>query len=765
MEPKTREPLPTAAETARLPPDGGPEFNRLVHERSPYLRQHARNPVDWYPWGEEAFARARRENKPVFLSVGYSSCHWCHVMEHESFERDDVAAILNRHFIAIKVDREERPDIDDIYMTATQLMTGRGGWPNSVWLMPDGRPWYAGTYFPREDRHGQPGFKTMLLRLADIWADQHGAVEEQAVRLADAVRQHALPVQRPDAGPLEGIVSNAIAALAANYDVRHGGFGGAPKFPPHASLELLLFASGRPPAPDVRSMITGTLDAMMLGGIHDHIGGGFHRYATDDRWFLPHFEKMLYDNAQLAAIYAKAFALTSNEQYRATAAGICDWVLREMTGPEGGFYSALDADSEGVEGRYYVWTRDEILQVLGDADGGLFCHAYHVEAGGNYHEEATGEATGRNIPFLQKAVGKEAERLAACRAKLRGVRDHRVRPGLDDKILTAWNGLMISGLAAAGTALGEPRYVEAAKRCARFLLETMYKDGRLLRSYRAGRAAVDGYLDDHAFLADGLLDLAAATGDPAWEKAARRLADDLVTQFHDGENGGFFTTSSRHEKLLARIKDAFDQAAPSGNAVAARVLLRLAGDGNEFRALAEKTLRCNADMMRRAPAGTSALVTSLAMLLATRPAATATRADATADADHIRAELFLESTNAMPDSIVTGRIALVVAETFHINASPAADDKLLPTEVTLEDEGAFDLLPVSYPEGGAGRVYRGRVEIPVALRVRSEARTGPAAATIVVRAQPCDDRACLRLATLRLRTTLAIAAGDRVPPP
>ncbi len=749
----TRAPLPSPEQIEKLPPDGGPGFNRLIHERSPYLLQHARNPVNWFPWGDDAFAKAKKENKPVFLSVGYSSCHWCHVMEHESFERDDVAEILNKYFVAIKVDREERPDIDDIYMTATQLMTGRGGWPNSVWLLPDGRPWYAGTYFPREDRSGQPGFKTILLRLADVWTNQHAVAEEQAAQLSEAIRQNSSLTNKPFAGPLEGIVSNCVSSLAETFDKRYGGFGGAPKFPPHSALELLIVADTRNPTSEPRAMLAGTLDAMMLGGIHDHIGGGFHRYSTDDHWFVPHFEKMLYDNAQLAKTYAEAFAITSNENYRATACDICDWVLRDMTGPEGGFYSALDADSVGVEGKFYVWSRDEIMKILGEADGDFFCRTYDIAAAGNYHEEATGESTGSNIPFLNSPITTNTEKLAACRAKLQDARTKRAWPALDDKRLTAWNGLMISGLAVAGRNINEPRYTKAAERCAKFLLATMWKNGRLLRSYRAGSAAIDGYLDDYACLANGLLDLADATGNSAWRTNAQKICDAMIEQFYDPENGGFFTTSAIHEKLITRQKDAFDQAAPSGNGIAAIVLLRLADGKNSFRELAAKTIRSNGDLLRRAPTGCATLVRALAMLQATEPKSAAV---ASAEIEPVRAELFLDGTKAAPGTVVAGHLALTIAEKFHINANPAADTNLIPTALSLAENWSAKLLPDSFPDGGAERIYKGRIEIPLRLKIEHAAKEEPAELTFTVKFQACDEGACYPPKSLQLRATIIV---------
>jgi len=489
---------PPQEEISRLPADGGEGFNRLIHEKSPYLLQHARNPVDWYPWGDEALARAKREDKPVFLSIGYSTCHWCHVMERASFEDRGVAKIMNRHYIAIKVDREERPDLDEVYMTATQLLTGRGGWPNSVWLTPDGRPWHAGTYFPKDDYFGRPGFTTMLSQLADVWETRRREVEAQAHRLAAALRQ---ALAKEDIGTEDkldrSVVDSAVEALIELFDEQNGGLVGAPKFPPHTSLSLLIYDYRKRGDPSVLRIIAATLDAMARGGIHDHIGGGFHRYSTDARWFLPHFEKMLYDNAQLARTYVDGYLITGNEEYLRAARGTYDWVLRVMTDEKGGFYSAVDADSEGTEGKFYVWSRDEIIEALGEEEGGIFCRAYGVEEGGNFRDETTGETAGTNVLYLKVPVGELAgsegmplsnleARLARGRETLLGLRNNRVRPHLDDKVITAWTGLMIGSLAYGGRLLNEPRYVSAAEKAAEFVLANLYEDGKLLRTYRGG---------------------------------------------------------------------------------------------------------------------------------------------------------------------------------------------------------------------------------------------------------------------------------------
>ncbi len=593
-----RAPLPAPDEIRRLPPDGGPGFNRLIHETSPYLLQHARNPVDWFPWGDEAKARARAEDKPIFLSVGYSACHWCHVMEHESFENREIAAILNGHFIPVKVDREERPDLDDLYMIVTQIMTGRGGWPNSVWLLPDGTPWYAGTYFPPDDRGGRIGFKSLLLRLADIWQHRRADVEEQARRIAEAIRAHAsggTDAAQPVA--LHRLLDTAYADWRESYDLRHGGFGGAPKFPPHSALALILAHHQLEPDPARLALATGTLDAMLLGGIRDHIGGGFHRYSTDERWLLPHFEKMLYDNAQLALAYIAATGLQTENgkrktEYEEVAREILEWVLREMTAPNGAFYSALDADSEGEEGRFYVWSHEEIIETLGP-DALDFCRFYGIDPNGNFHDEATGRPTRLNIPHLSSPLpDAEQDHMTGCRARLLERRSKRVRPALDDKCLTGWNGLMIAAFARAGIDFAEPRYLEAARRAARALLTESISDGELKRVQRAGRAHVPAFLEDVAGLAVGLIALFYADADAAWLAHAETLGRLILERFIDPLTGLPMPTGAQHEPLLARLPDLFDQAMPSSTALAIRVLTELSNRGCDetFRSAAERAL-------------------------------------------------------------------------------------------------------------------------------------------------------------------------------
>ncbi|MGO8705399.1 MAG: DUF255 domain-containing protein [Candidatus Brocadiia bacterium] len=756
------EPLPSAEEIRKIPPEGGAGFNRLIHETSPYLLQHARNPVDWHAWRPEAFEKARREDKPIFLSVGYSTCHWCHVMERESFEREDVAEILNASFVPIKVDREERPDLDEIYMTATQLFSGRGGWPNSVWLTPDGRPWYAGTYFPPDDRMGIPGFKSLLRQLAELWRTRRADVEKQANEFAEAMRRVSA------AGPARGdvaavdLVKAALDELAGAFDERFGGFGGAPKFPPHTALALIAHECRRSPDARRLRMMTATLDAMARGGIHDHVGGGFHRYSTDERWFLPHFEKMLYDNAQLARAYAEGFALTGNADYRAAAMDTCGWVLREMSDPAGGFFSALDADSEGQEGKFYVWTRAEIIEALGDDEGDVFCRVYGVEKNGNFRDEAGGGATGANILYLRAPSDAALhERLKNSREKLLQRRAARVRPYCDDKALSGWNGLMIGALAYAGKRLDEPRLIAAAERAAAFVLTVMRKDGRLLRSYRQGEAGLNACLDDYAFLADGLLDLREATGDARWLDEAKSLAAVMKEHFWDRAHGGFFLTSDDHEDLLLRLKPAHDQATPSGNGVAARVLIRLAALTGEAEYLetAHETLNAFLGVMQSMPQAASGLILAAAMLLETKPAAVT-------PAQPVSVAVSPSTASAAPGGVVDVTVRIEIAKGYHINSHKPEAADLVPTELTLEKNNVASLGKVAYPAGKKVRlgfsaqplsVYEGAVAIRAQIAVARNAAPGKAEIVLQLRVQPCSGDACLAPRTLSAPLVLHVS--------
>ena len=589
------------AESAPAPSE---HTNRLTHEKSPYLLQHAHNPVDWYPWGEEAFAKARRENKPIFLSIGYSTCHWCHVMAHESFESEGVAAIMNREFVNIKVDREERPDVDRVYMTFVQATTGGGGWPMSVWLTPDLKPFVGGTYFPPKDRYGQPGFETVLERIATAWKENHDKIVEQGGKIVAALRESQ------SAGKAEGKIDAAILDAAyqqidRSYDPKEGGFGTAPKFPRPVTLNFLTRFYARDPKSDsakqALEMTLFTLRKMAAGGMHDHIGGGFHRYSVDRYWHVPHFEKMLYDQAQLAVAYLDAFQITQDRQYEAVARDILDYVARDMTSKEGGFFSAEDADSpvvaaradrghvETKEGAFYVWTKKEIDDALGDA-GEIFDFHYGVQAHGNAPEgsDPQDEFRGKNILIERHTIAETAQHfkkseediaksLARSREKLFAIRAKRPRPHLDDKIIAAWNGLMISAYARAAQVLDEPRYLEIATRAANFLRANLYDSSRkiLYRNYRESRSDIEGFADDYALVIQALLDLYEASFDVEWLKLATQLQETQDRLFFDEKNGGYFSTSGKDESVFLRMKDDNDGAEPAASSVAALNLLRL----------------------------------------------------------------------------------------------------------------------------------------------------------------------------------------------
>lgn len=589
--------------------------NHLIHETSPYLLQHAHNPVNWYPWGEEALGLARKLDKPIFLSIGYSACHWCHVMEQESFENEAIAQILNENFIAIKVDREERPDIDEIYMTAVQLMTGSGGWPLSVWLTPNLEPFFGGTYFPPEDRWGRAGFKNILLQIAQLWQQRRGEVLNSANQITASLNQ-INQVQSEEAALDQSLWHLAFKSAEQQFDERHGGFGGAPKFPMAMELSFLLryyFQTGEKRA---LAMVEKSLQEMANGGIFDHLGGGLHRYSTDQRWLVPHFEKMLYDNALLTITYLEAFQITKNVDYKETAMATLDYVLREMTAPEGGFYSSQDADSEGEEGKFYVWQKSEIEAVLGKEEAKLFCDIYDVTDHGNWE--------GKNILYLRRRLTDAAkgyglpladlkDRLATDRKRLFEARAQRIPPGTDDKILTDWNGLMISAFCKGFQVLADPKYLTAAQKAVDFLLEKLYIDGRILKTYRNGKSHLNGYLSDYAFLVAALIDLYESNFD--WKSLAQAMEINalMLQKFWDDKAGGFYFTPDDHERLIVRTRNAYDNAIPAGNSVAVHNLLRLSqftGDFN-LKDKAERTLKLFTNQMQRSPSGFAVLLSSL----------------------------------------------------------------------------------------------------------------------------------------------------------
>jgi len=588
--------------------------NRLIDSTSPYLLQHAHNPVDWHPWGEEALARSRAEDKPILLSIGYSACHWCHVMERESFEDEGIARLMNEHFVPVKVDREERPDLDDIYMAATLAMNqGQGGWPMTVFLTPDQEPFFAGTYFPPTDRYGRPGFRTLLERIADLWQRDRAGLRAQASEVTQFLRENTRSAPGLSVGAED--IRKAVAQLARDFDERWGGFGRAPKFPPSAGLSLLLRAHRRFGDTEAMRMATRTLERMARGGMRDQIGGGFHRYSVDEQWLVPHFEKMLYDNAQLAHAYLEAHQAGGDPFFLEVAEDVLDYVRREMTAPEGGFYSATDADSEGEEGKFFVWTPAEVRGALGDAEAARrFCAAYDITEAGNFE--------GRSIPNLPRPLDDVAAELGlarpdldaslrASRARLYEARARRVPPALDDKVLTAWNGLMIGAFAEGFRLTGNPRHLDAAARAAAFLRAHLVStEGRLLRTWRAGHAHLDAYLEDYAYLAAGLLDLYEAGGDQGHLREAERLAGQILADFA-AEDGGFYSTGRGHEPLIVRHREGHDGATPAANAVAAHTLARLSYhlDRDDLRERAVEAIRAWGKAIARQP---RAFATSLA---------------------------------------------------------------------------------------------------------------------------------------------------------
>ena len=594
--------------------------NRLINETSPYLLQHAQNPVDWYAWGEEPFAKARAEDKPVLVSIGYAACHWCHVMEHESFEDPDIAAKMNERFVSIKVDREEHPDVDSIYMEALQRLQGHGGWPLNVFVMPDGRPFYGGTYFPNTPRPGMPSWPDVIDAVADAYHNRR----EQVLQNAEALTSAILASTQTAAGdePVRAsIAADAFAGVASAFDDEHGGFGGAPKFPQPMVLQFLLRHHARTGEPGARHFIEHTLRSMASGGMYDHLGGGFARYATDEAWLVPHFEKMLYDNAQLAIVYLQGYQLTGDASFLTVVHETLDYLLRDLRHPLGGFFSSQDADSEGVEGKYYVWDAEAIEALLGKADAALFNRFYGVSGPGNFeghnilHVPDSPEAAGRDLGMAGDAL---LERLEPMRSRLLAERSARVPPATDDKVLTAWNGLALRALAEAAMVLGEPRYREAAEQNAAFVLDTLHPDGRLLRTWRDGTAHLNGYLEDYAYLINGLLSLHEATFAHRWLWEAKELTDEMLLLFWDEEAGGLYDVGTDHEALIVRPRDMVDNAVPSGSSAAAEALARLgtlAGDEAYVRKGAQ-LLRSVASLVGNAPLAFGNWLKSIELYLA-----------------------------------------------------------------------------------------------------------------------------------------------------
>ena len=589
--------------------------NRLIDESSPYLLQHAHNPVKWYPWGAKAFKRAKKKDKPVFLSIGYSTCHWCHVMERESFENERVAGILNEHFVSIKVDREQRPDVDQIYMNAVVMMTGSGGWPLSVFLTPEGKPFYGGTYFPPKDAFGRPGFGRILLSVAEAWKNKRQRLIESAGKLSEFLKSPEATPGQADLSP--DMLDNAFDQFKAAFDAVHGGFGGAPKFPQPTNLSMLLVYWHRTADSKALRMVTKTLDTMANGGIYDHLGGGFHRYATDARWLVPHFEKMLYDQALLSKVYLQAFQITKDQRYADIARDIFDYVLRDMTDPSGGFYSAEDADSDGEEGTFYLWDAEEISEVLEKEQARLFNAYYGVTDKGNFEKGKTILSIVNSTEQLAKKFETRPaaieNALAVARRKLFEVREKRNRPHRDDKVITSWNGLMISSLAYGGMVLNERKYTQAAERCAEFVMSTLHENGRLRRYYRNGEVIGKAFLDDYAFTIMGLLDLYGATFNVKWLIEAKTLSEEMIEWFTDREGGGFFLTGKDGEKLIARSKPGSDGAIPSGNSIAVLALLKLGRltMNQEFAEQGSRILEAFSSQLAQSPVSSSAMLIAL----------------------------------------------------------------------------------------------------------------------------------------------------------
>jgi uncharacterized protein YyaL (SSP411 family) len=630
--------------------------NRLINETSPYLLQHAENPVDWYPWGEEALERARAEDKPILLSVGYSACHWCHVMEKESFEDRQIAKIMNEGFVCIKVDREERPDIDSIYMGAVQAMTGQGGWPMTVFLTPDGKPFYGGTYFPPEDRTGLPGFPRVLQSMAEAYRNSRSEVLLTSDKLIQQMRQMAAG-SRGDELLTTEVLSEAQRGLARQFDDKFGGVGVQPKFPQPMVYEFLLRCCVRTGDARALEMVELTLDRMAMGGIYDQLGGGFHRYSTDTYWLVPHFEKMLYDNALLARLYLHAYQVTGKPLYRRVVEETLDYVLREMTGPTGGFYSSQDADSEGVEGKFFVWRPEEIIKALGKADGEVINRYFGVTGVGNFEGLSilnVGPDAADAIRQSGTSDEEFAEILRRSRTRLLEIRERRVHPRRDDKVLSAWNGLMFGAFAEAGAVMNRQDYVEAAEKNAAFLLDSLWVNGRLLRTFKDGRAKLKGYLEDYAFLISGLICLHEATFEGRWLRGAVDLGRAMVDLFWDEPSGQFYDTGRDHEALVLRPRDVSDNAVPSGNSMAADVLLRLSviTGNSDDRRRALTALRSARELMTRYPVGAGQWLCALDFYLAKTKEIAIVGGRSEPDTDALASEVY---RTYLPNRVFLGR--------------------------------------------------------------------------------------------------------------
>ncbi len=651
--------------------------NNLINETSPYLLQHAHNPVDWYAWSDEAFAKAKAEDKPILVSIGYSACHWCHVMEHESFENEETAAIMNENFVNIKVDMEERPDVDRIYMDFVQMTTGSGGWPLNVFLSPEKLPFFGGTYFPPVNRYNMPSFQRVLTSVADAWATKREDLLHSANEVLGEMRRVSLAEISGEA-LAQTQLDTAFQSFVRYFDAANGGFGGAPKFPPAMGLEFLLRYYQRTKNENALEMVTKTANKMAHGGIYDQLGGGFHRYTVDAIWLTPHFEKMLYDNAQLARLYLHIFQATKDEFYKRIAVETLEYIKREMTHEQGGFYSAQDADSEGVEGKFFVWTPAEIEEILGAEDGQIFNFYYDVSEEGNFEE--------KNILNVKNTLVESAEVLKISPEKLQEVlergreklfveREKRIKPFRDEKVLTAWNGLMLAAFAEASAIFESADYLEVAKKNADFIIENLQKDGYLLRTWKDGKAKLNAYLEDYANFADGLTELFQVSGEIKYLNEAKRLADMLITEFWDEESGGFFFTANNHEELIVRKKDFSDNATPSGNSVAADVLLKLAKlTGEEkYERFAVTVLRLVTPQVRRYPNGFGRVLSTLEFYFNPTKEIVIL-----GDSDELKSEIWREF---LPNKVV------VLAENADANA------EIIPL---LRDRSLIDGKPTAY---------------------------------------------------------------------
>jgi len=804
---------PNAVANPDVKSEEAPEHpaNRLADETSPYLLLHAHNPVDWYPWGPEAFAKAKAEDKPIFLSIGYSSCYWCHVMERLVFENPEIASYMNEHFVSIKVDREERPDIDDIYMTSLQVyfqavgVNQAGGWPLSMFLTPDAKPFVGGTYFPPDDKQGRVGFPTVMRRIDEIWQNERKQVQQNADILTSQVRRVMKPGIALEPVSLEpALVEQAVNAVIDSYDEQYGGVdfnasnADAPKFPVPVKLALLQHDLDRRGNEQVAAVIDHTLERIAAGGIHDHLGGGFHRYSTDRRWHVPHFEKMLYDQAQLVGVFAAAFKRTDNPRFREAAEDILDFVLREMTDAGGAFYSALDAETDGIEGEFYVWSKAQIEEILGPDDSKLFGQVYGLESPQVFEH---GYVLHLPKPIdeladqLQQSSAELSRRLEAARKQLLEVRNGREPLLRDDKVLTSWNGLMIRGFADAGRILQRDDYIQAAERATNFVLANMRDDeGKLQRTYRDGQSKLNAYLDDYAFFVEALLSLHKATGKDEWLQAAQRMTDEQIDKFWDESAGGFFFTSHGHEELIVRMKNAYDAVIPSGNSTSVRNLIRLAELTGEdaYRDRARQTLEVFASNVARAPTGMTNMAIALGEYLGEgeKLALAQVRlggkgaddedilqvgAESVPSKDKnelVRARAYF-SVDKLPAGATCEVIVLLnVQKGWHVNANPAQPDFLIPTTFTMTGKHKSKLTNVRYPKGHdltipgfdePLKVYEKVVPIRATIEVPKNIRSSVEELELQIRYQACNDERCLRPTQVVMTGKLPVArAGEPV---